>query len=1441
MTYGRETIQYHDGQTGPSQAGWYRVIAGGLVTSESDATLLTQSLALSGEITLVLNKAAQDKQVPSYLKARVITYLVEPDFDATTPYHITNNLVGSEKSSLFLRDDLTISKITETEHIRGGKTRHTSLTITIEKDDGGTYDLHILYADTAFDYKYASPYRSYDNFLTRLSELPDATITFVKNFQGSSGTDQIIGDDTDNIIDGNGGLDIELRGKGGNDTIRLIAGSAYGDEGNDTITVTPSGTSSGSNLYGGAGDDVLTGGGAQDNFYSGSGADRLDGKGNNDTAIYTASAVGVTIDLTTNRGKGGDAEGDSWFNIENFRGSHFADNFIADDQDRKFFGGAGDDYFTAGKGKNTYSGHTGSRTPIENDTVDYSRSDAGVKVDLSKQEESAHFSYVIGNDAGGYAVGDTLSRIDHLVGSAFDDELGGADGNPNFNVINPNNRLSGLGGNDRLWGRRGDDTLNGGAGNDTLNGGAGADRLDGGTGWDIVTFGTTRIVLDLLDGSKNEGDAAGDIYISIEEYHGSQRNDQIYGTNEADILHGNRGVDQIFGRGGNDTITIISGWAYGGEGNDTIRLIAGSAYGDEGNDTITVTPSGTSSGSNLYGGAGDDVLTGGGAQDNFYSGSGADRLDGKGNNDTAIYTASAVGVTIDLTTNRGKGGDAEGDSWFNIENFRGSHFADNFIADDQDRKFFGGAGDDYFTAGKGKNTYSGHTGSRTPIENDTVDYSRSDAGVKVDLSKQEESAHFSYVIGNDAGGYAVGDTLSRIDHLVGSAFDDELGGADGNPNFNVINPNNRLSGLGGNDRLWGRRGDDTLNGGAGNDTLNGGAGADRLDGGTGWDIVTFGTTRIVLDLLDGSKNEGDAAGDIYISIEEYHGTELDDTIRGSHLNETIKGNGGYDIIYGRDGDDHITISQGEAYGGKGHDRIAVIGTTNRATLYGDEGNDIIIGGDNEGVFYGGSGHDTLIGGAANDSFYGDAGRDIIFGYLGRDIVSYATSQSGIFINLTTGRSEGGFAEGDVVLGIEDIIGTDFDDELRGNQAENRLVGGKGNDRLSGAGGADQLEGGEGVDILDYKYSNAGVTVILRLQAVNVDGSHNISGRAQLGADAGGYAAGDSISGIESVIGSQFDDILRGSDDVTYGTTKVTQANNVLIGLAGDDFFEGRSGADTIKGGTGSDTASYESSDAGVFVNLISGRARDGHAAGDKLESIENLIGSDYDDILIGNNAANKIEGGNGNDLIKGLGGADDINGGAGSDTVTYNHSGGAVSVSLKANSASGNHAQGDILRNIENLTGSKGDDTLIGDDGANVLKGARGNDYLRGEAGQNILDGGVGNDRLISAGQGDILYGGAGADRFDFSLITSFDALSLNVIKDYIRGVDTVFLPDLFAAPAVTITEDYTTRHDQTGVLMTVNYSADDGPISVDFLFIEGINDVLTSDIGSSNANLFDL
>ena len=107
--------------------------------------------------------------------------------------------------------------------------------------------------------------------------------------------------------------------------------------------------------------------------------------------------------------------------------------------------------------------------------------------------------------------------------------------------------------------------------------------------------------------------------------------------------------------------------------------------------------------------------------------------------------------------------------------------------------------------------------------------------------------------------------------------------------------------------------------------------------------------------------------------------------------------------------------------------------------------------------------------------------------------------------------------------------------------------------------------------------------------------------------------------------------------------------------------------------------------------------------------------------------------------------------------------------------------------------------------------------------------------------RGSNLYGGKGVDSFDFSLITSFDDLSLNTIKDFKRGVDTILLPRLFTEADVTIDETYTTKNGVLGLLLTVNYDVNEGTDSTEFLFLEGIDDVSNSDIGSPYANLFDL
>jgi Ca2+-binding RTX toxin-like protein len=94
----------------------------------------------------------------------------------------------------------------------------------------------------------------------------------------------------------------------------------------------------------------------------------------------------------------------------------------------------------------------------------------------------------------------------------------------------------------------------------------------------------------------------------------------------------------------------------------------------------------------------------------------------------------------------------------------------------------------------------------------------------------------------------------------------------------------------------------------------------------------------------------------------------------------------------------------------------------------------------------------------------------------------------------------------------------------------------------------------------------------------------------------------------------------------------------------------------------------------------------------------------------------------GNDEIKGGGGADYIDGGSGIDTANYSDSWTGVSVNLGAGAiGSGGTAQGDILVNVENVTGSSYADTLIGNAGNNVLAGLEGNDVLKGGGGADAV------------------------------------------------------------------------------------------------------------------------
>jgi Ca2+-binding RTX toxin-like protein len=257
-------------------------------------------------------------------------------------------------------------------------------------------------------------------------------------------------------------------------------------------------------------------------------------------------------------------------------------------------------------------------------------------------------------------------------------------------------------------------------------------------------------------------------------------------------------------------------------------------------------------------------------------------------------------------------------------------------------------------------------------------------------------------------------------------------------------------------------------------------------------------------------------------------------------------------------------------------------------------------------------------------------------------------------------------------------------------------------------------------------------------------------------------------------------------DSLYGTA----AADVISGLNGDDSLKGFGGADRLDGGNGIDTVFYGDSTAGVGINLDTGRGVGGSAEGDRFISIENVFGSNFNDSIIGNTAANQLHGATGNDVIKGGGGNDYLDGGSGNDilgagwgnsvldggsgddtlkgvggtntliggagidTVDYSGAINGYTVSLTSGVSSGSYiswpndvpewAVWDHLSGIENITGSAQQDFLIGDGGVNVLRGMDGGDLLDGRGGADRAYGGAGNDQYYVDNAGDLAWEKAG-------------------------------------------------------------------------------------------------
>lgn len=192
--------------------------------------------------------------------------------------------------------------------------------------------------------------------------------------------------------------------------------------------------------------------------------------------------------------------------------------------------------------------------------------------------------------------------------------------------------------------------------------------------------------------------------------------------------------------------------------------------------------------------------------------------------------------------------------------------------------------------------------------------------------------------------------------------------------------------------------------------------------------------------------------------------------------------------------------------------------------------DTFTGSTGDDLVYSFAGNDTLNGGGGNDFLEGGAGNDALNGGIGIDTAGYSTATAGVTVNLSlTAIQVTGGAGSDTLLGIENLLGSKFNDTLRGDANANNLDGGLGNDILVGGAGDDILNGNTGADWAYYNSSTARVNVNLNLTA----------------AQATGGGGSDTLISIENLLGSNFHDRLTGNT-----------VANVLQGGAGNDIIYG---------------------------------------------------------------------------------------------------------------------------------------------------------------------------------------------------------------------------------------------------------------------------------------------
>ncbi|QUS56811.1 calcium-binding protein [Pseudovibrio brasiliensis] len=950
-------------------------------------------------------------------------------------------------------------------------------------------------------------------------------------------------------------------------------GTAFSD-----LTVSSSGQV---RFFGTDTDDVFVGTDANEDIYGSAGADTIDGGGGHNTIRYNSSSEGVTVNLVTGEGSGGDAEGDQLSNIQSVYGSEHDDVIIGDAGNNGLYalggndrleGGAGNDWLNAyGSGDNYLDGGSG------NDTVRYRWSTSAVTVNLADQTKNE-----------GDAAGDTFVSIENVMGSdKYSDHITGDAGN---------NKLWGYGGDDTLDGGDGNDTLLGGNGNDVLKAGNGDDHLDGGAGDDEFHYGegSTTFRYDLGDGNDT---------IHVNHDVDASYNDKVVfgpGISPTDVTvtrqgegtdkYGNErdNLDLLLTFKDGGTLLIKEAFFYGPNGFafGELHFSDGTIWNWESFNKMRF-ENASDEGEKLAGTLGDDVIDGQGGDDDIVGYSGDDHLIGGAGNDTLDGAEGNDHL-------EGGTGDDTLKGWTGNNILDGGDGNDTFFSTtDGEDTIIGGSGDDTIYALSGTSIITGGTGDDDiDISSSTVTihYDLGDGNDTVDITHSDDSSYNNKIIFGAAispdevtvtrtGGTSTnllltfkdGGTITLYDafHYGPNYFTfGELHFANGTvwnwETFNEMRFENAgdegeelagtlgddvIDGRGGDDKIDGYTGDDHLIGGAGNDTLQGHDGDDHLEGGAGNDKLSSSAGNNILDGGDGN--------DTFFSI-----TYGEDQILGGSGDDTIYAVTGASVITGGEGDDTINVS------------------TARVAVHYDlgDGNDIVdfwyperLKEKNHKVILGsGISSDEVTLTRANGTStsllltFKDGGtlqlKSVIdpdtlrlnFGeieFADGTIWNWEDINERLLDNLSDQADHIGGTNGDDII---DALGGD--DRIYGEDGNDHISGGDGNDIIIGGDGNDVLNGGDGNDTL-----NAG------------EGDDHLEGGA-------GDDTLEGYSGKNILDGGDGDDVI----------VSFSSENNKLLGGAGNDNIFAHGGSSIIEGGTGDDFIFYRSKDATFLYNLGDG-------------------------------------------------------------------------------------------------------------------------------------------------------------------------------------------------------------------------------------------------------------